>query len=217
VERRRHVVNVRVDGLAPVLGGLLRDVRVRSAGLIDVDSGMVLDAWTSDPDGADLEVQGAGHADLVRVALGVLGDAVRPPGTSGTVLGEGAVMVVGEGAGPHHVLRVVRDSQGGLLALAVVVVGPERVVNRVRRRLRGISAAALTAGPSMVRRPSAVRRLLEMARGAPSRPAPTRDPPVLAPVPPARTPAYPGVAPLRVPDAAPAPPSALPPGPRRGG
>lgn len=212
MERRRHVVNVRVDGLAPVLGGLLRDVRVRSAALVDVDSGMVLDAWTSDhtgadhtgadQTGADLEVQAAGHADLVRVALGVLGGSVRPPGH--------CELVVGEGDGAHHVLRVVPDSHGGLLALAVVVVGPEHVVTRVRRRLRRVSAAALTAGPSMVRRPSAMRRILELAGIAQHRPA-ANDAPT------SRIPARPGSDRARFPDAAPAPPSALPPGPRRGG
>ncbi|HTK63505.1 MAG TPA: hypothetical protein VL595_14065 [Pseudonocardia sp.] len=207
MERRRHVVNVRVDGLAPVLGGLLRDPRIRSAALVDVDSGMVLDAWTSgeddaDPAGADLEVQGAGHADLVRTALGVLGGSVRPPGH--------CELVVGEGAGPHHVLRVVPDAHGGLLALAVVVVGPEHVVSRVRRRLRRVSAAALTAGPSMVRRPSAVRRILDLAGIAHPRRAGGHAST-------SRISAQPGTDRARSPDAAPAPPSALPPGPRRGG
>ena len=157
VERRRHLVNVRVDGLPSVLGHLLRDTRVRSAALVDVDSGMVLDAFVRQQGDADLEVQAAGHADLVRVMLSVLGGSVPVPGH--------CEAVIGDDAGTHHVLRVVPDAHGGLLALAVVVAGPEVAVARVRRRLRRVSVAALTAGPSIARRPSALRRLLGLPPG----------------------------------------------------
>jgi hypothetical protein len=138
-----------------VLGRLLRDARIRSAALVDVDSGMLLDACTSDQARADLEVLGAGHAELVRVTLGVV------PGPRGG-LGRCEV-VVDDGAGLHHVLRVVPEEDGALLALSVVVAGPERVVARVRRRLRRVSAAALTAGPSTARRPAATRWALGLS------------------------------------------------------
>src|SRR4051795_12445190 len=74
VGRHRHAVTVRADGLGVVLGPLLNDPRVVLAALVDVDSGMVLDACTPDRPGAqywgaDLEMAGAGHAELARVAL----------------------------------------------------------------------------------------------------------------------------------------------------
>lgn len=147
--RHRHAINVRTDGLAAVLGRLLRDARIRSAALVDVSSGMLLDAYTADPARADLELLGAGHAELVRVTLGVV-----PAPRGGVCRCE---VVVDDGAGLHHVLRVVPEEDGGLLALSVVVVGPERLVGRVRRRLRGVSTAALTAGPSTARRPASPR------------------------------------------------------------
>ena len=150
--RHWHAVNVRADGLAPVLGRLLDDTRIRSVALVDVDSGMVLDACgpgSAGPDPSELEVLSARHTDLVRVALAVL----RGPGE----LRGRCEVVADDGAGCHHVLRVVPDTHGGLLALSVVVAGPERVVARVRRRLRRVSSAALTAGPSTVRRPLAAR------------------------------------------------------------
>ena len=50
-------------------------------------------------------------------------------------------------------LRTVPDPHGDRLALAVVVDGPPRVLDRVRKRLRSVSVDALTAGPSMTRRP----------------------------------------------------------------
>ena len=74
--RHRHVVNVRADGIAVVLGPLLGDVRITAAALVDVDSGMVLDAWSADgpdgPGGPDLELIGAQHAEVVRCALALL-------------------------------------------------------------------------------------------------------------------------------------------------
>ena len=41
------MVNVRADGIAVVLGPLLRDERIIAAALVDVESGMVLDAWSA--------------------------------------------------------------------------------------------------------------------------------------------------------------------------
>ena len=143
--RHRHAVNVRADGLATVLGPLLRDPRVRAATLVDVDSGMVLDACAGegaagDGAGGDLEMLGAGHAELVRVVLALLA-------------GPECEVVVGAGGSRHHVARVVPDPHGDRLALSVVVDGPRRAVERARKRLRQVSAAAITAGPTTTRRP----------------------------------------------------------------
>ncbi|MBW0119506.1 hypothetical protein [Pseudonocardia abyssalis] len=140
-------MNVRADGLQTVLGPLLRDRRVVTAVLLDVDSGMVLDAWSSHLGRADLELLGAGHAELVRT--------VRA-GADGR--DEGCEVVASLGDDRHHVVRTVPDPHGDHLALSVVVVGRRRALERARRRLRVVSAAALTAGPTMARRPGALSR-----------------------------------------------------------
>lgn len=143
--RHRHVVNVRADGLRAVLGPLAEDRHVLGAVLVDIDSGMVLDAWSSRWGRSDTEIVGATHAEIVRVALGPRG---RPDG--------GAIEVVLSRAdGRHDVVRSVADPYGDRLALSVVVVGSRRVLRRTRRRLRVVSESALTAGPSMARRPGA--------------------------------------------------------------
>lgn len=146
--RHRHAVSVRTDGLAAVLGPLLDDGRVRSAALVDVDSGMVLDVCGPDTgqvspvDGTPHdEVRAAAHAELVRIGL-ALG-----PGAGG------AIGLVLEAGPDRHVLHTVPDPHGGRLALSVVVRGPDRVVAKVRRRLRAVSGSALTAGPSTAVRP----------------------------------------------------------------
>ena len=75
------MVNVRADGIAVVLGPLLRDARIVAAALVDVDSGMVLDAWSAageaPPRPPDLELLGAQHAEIVRSALALLADLAR--------------------------------------------------------------------------------------------------------------------------------------------
>lgn len=142
--RHRHIVNVRTDGLRAVLGPLLRDRRVRSAVLVDVDSGMLLDGCSADLELPELEELGAGHADLVRAALA---------GADGS--GPACELVLTRGDGHHHVLRTVPDPHGDRLALAVVVSGGRLALERARRRLGVVSAPALTAGPSMTRRPDA--------------------------------------------------------------
>jgi hypothetical protein len=151
VGRHRHVVNVRADGIAVVLGPLLSDTRITAAALVDVDSGMVLDAWSADtqePGSPDLELIGAQHAEVLRCALALL----RSWPTAG-LEDDGCEVVLGADGGARHLLRTVPDPHGDHLALAVVVDGPPRVLDRVRKRLRSISADALTAGPSMTRRP----------------------------------------------------------------
>ena len=150
--RHRHLVNVRADGIAVVLGPLLRDVRIVAAALVDVDSGMVLDAWSA-ADAAtgppDLELIGAQHAEIVRCALHLLRTWPGGGGATGS-----CEVVLGADGGVRHLLRTVPDPLGDRLALAVVVDGPQRVLDRVRKRLQAVSVDALTAGPSMTRRPS---------------------------------------------------------------
>lgn len=162
--RHRHAVNVRTDGLAAVLGPLARDPRVRAAALVDVDSGMVLDACGPDAaeSGPETESRGAAHAELVRTVTAL---AAGP---------ESCELVVHAADGSRHVLQQVVDPHGGRLALAVVVVGSSWVLSRLRRRLRAVSGAALTAGPSMALRPTAdgwePNRLLPPAPPAPAAP-----------------------------------------------
>src|ERR1700754_3348284 len=142
--QHRHAVNVRADGLAAVLGPLLQDRAVRAATLVDIDSGMVLDACVGagagDGPPGDLGWLGAGHAELVRIALWLLG-----PGE--------CEVVIDAGGRRHHIARVVPDPYGDRLALAVVVDGSPRTAKRTMRRLRQVSEAALTAGPTAARRP----------------------------------------------------------------
>ena len=160
--RHRHAVNVRTDGLAAVLGPLASDPRVHAAALVDVDSGMVLDACGPDAadDSPETESRGAAHAELIRTATAL---ATGP---------EGCELVVAAADGRRHVLQQVADPHGGRLALTVVVDGSPWVLSRIRRRLRAVSAAALTAGPSMALRPTAdgwePHRLLPPAPPAPA-------------------------------------------------
>lgn len=197
--RHRHAVSVRTDGLAAVLGPLLADPRIRSAALIDADSGMVLDVCgpdtaagrygsgrASEHDHRD-EVRGAAHAEMVRIGLALA------PG-SGGVLG-----LVLEAGPDRHVLHTVPDPHGGRLALSVVVRGPDRVVAKVRKRLRAVSESALTAGPSVAVRPGSAGWTVPGAAGAqpagsPAGPAPHGGPwrPGLAPDP--HGPSHPGIA-----------------------
>ena len=146
------MVNVRADGIAVVLGPLLRDVRIVAAALVDVDSGMVLDAWSAGgaaTGSPDLELIGAQHAEILRCALQLLRT------WSGARDAAGACEVVlGADDGCRHLLRTIPDPLGDRLALAVVVDGPQRVLDRVRKRVQAVSVDALTAGPSMTRRPS---------------------------------------------------------------
>ncbi len=213
--RHRHAVAVRTDGLAAVLGPLFFDPRIRSAALLDVDSGMVLDVCGPDTavgrtgrgvpaahDHRD-EVRGAAHAELVRIALAL---APNAGGRLGLVLE----------AGPdRHVLRTVADPHGGRLALSVVVRGPDRAVRRVRKLLEEVSDAALTAGPSTAVRPgSAGWAATPVAPAPPPAPRqPHRHPHRWCGRTP-RAPAPPGFSPPGPPPwSGPVPPSALPAGP----
>jgi hypothetical protein len=141
---------VRADGLSAVLGPVLNDPRVVLAALVDVDSGMVLDACAPERPGArywgaDLEATGAGHAELARIALGLPGRAGADP--------DGDELVASAGPGRHHLVLALPDPHGGRLALSVVVEGSRRLANKVLRRLRAVPRETLTAGPTAVRRP----------------------------------------------------------------
>ncbi|MFC5065946.1 hypothetical protein [Actinomycetospora atypica] len=130
---------VRSDGLSAVLESLLADRRVVAATLVDVGSGFLLDACTRDDGLADLELLGAAHADLARA-----GATLAPGGRS---------VVVETGDGRVHVVHDVPDPHGDRIALTAVVRGPARVVARVRQRLAEVPVEALTAGPTLQRRP----------------------------------------------------------------
>ena len=61
------------------------DARITAAALVDVDSGMVLDAWSAHgpgtgPAAPDLEMLGAQHAEVVRCALALLAAHPLPDG-----------------------------------------------------------------------------------------------------------------------------------------
>ncbi len=142
--RHRHAVTVRVDGLAAVLGPLLRDARVVAATLVDADSGMVLDTCTSDGWTTDLDMVGAAHAELARMAFTLPGQQDPEPVDE---------LIVSAGPDRHHLLRAVPDPHGDRLVLSIVVSGSRRFAERARRRLRAVPVDALTAGPTIVRRP----------------------------------------------------------------
>lgn len=162
---------VRSDGLSTVLASLLADRRVVAATLVDVGSGFLLDACTRDDGLADLELLGAVHADLARA-----GAVLAPGGESG------AELVVETGDGRVHVLREVPDPHGDRIVLTAVVRGPARVVARVRQRLGEVPVDALTAGPTLARRP--VDGRWDLTPAAPMAPAvPPEGLPGLDPVP----------------------------------
>lgn len=150
--RHQHLTCVRSDGLSAVLRPLLDDRSIVAATLVDVDSGLVLDGYVDAPDEhpslADLELLGASHADMVRAVAAVAGPAL-------------AELTVSADDGHHHVLHAVPDPHGDRLVVAVVVRGAARHVARARRRLRAVSVDALTAGPSLARRPVDGRWVLD--------------------------------------------------------
>ena len=150
--RHQHLTCVRSDGLSAVLRPLLDDRSIVAATFVDVDSGLVLDGYVDAPDEhpslADLELLGASHADMVRAAAAVAGPSL-------------AELTVSTDDGHHHVLHAVPDPHGDRLVVAVVVRGAARHVARARRRLRTVSVDALTAGPSLARRPVDGRWVLD--------------------------------------------------------
>jgi hypothetical protein len=132
VARHRRRLTVRDDGLAAVVDPLVAAGGIDVAVLVDVESGMLLDAWARAGVG-DVETLGAAHADTVKALLGA-----GPPAVE---------LILSEDDRRHHVIRSVADPAGGRLVLAVVVGGPPRLLRRVRRGLRQIPEESLTAGP----------------------------------------------------------------------
>ena len=126
------MVTVRDDGILAVIAPLAAVCRVEVAVLVDVASGMTLDAWVGGHDEGDPEVLGAAHADVVRalIATGAPADEF--------VLRQG---------GRHHLVRFIADPSGGMLALAAVVRGPFWAVRWALKRLREVPDGCLTAGP----------------------------------------------------------------------
>ncbi|NMO93036.1 hypothetical protein [Actinomycetospora sp. TBRC 11914] len=141
--RHRHITCVRADGLSTVLATLLEDRRVVAATLVDLGSGLVLDACSRDGDLTDLELLGAGHADLARAATAVSGSRPAFEATTTVETPDGRV----------HLLREVPDPHGDRLVLAVVVAGTSRSVARARQKMAAVPVEALTAGPTLQRRP----------------------------------------------------------------
>jgi hypothetical protein len=194
--RHRRPVNIRDDGLPAVIGPLAAAGGVDMAVLLEVDSGMVLDAWVRGGLG-DAEALGAGHADVVRALLVVAGPPVRE-------------LVLSEDSHRHHLVRCVTDPSGGRLALAVVVTGSSRIVRRTRRRLRELPDACLTTGPWI---PSSGLGGPRPAQGVAAEWAPTLTLVDTGAIHRVRTGGV--TAPAPAPRRGPAPPSALPPA-RRG-
>jgi len=194
VARHRRPVNVRDDGLTAVLGPLVTVGGVERAVLLDVDSGMVLDAWACGEApasaGSEETVPGGGAWPGIGSPWRSLGAVGRPAGAGGAAAEAGGdveafgarhadlvrALLALPGSPPaelslvvddhHHLLRCVADPAGGRLALAVVVVGSPWVVRRVRRHLRQLPDAGLTTGPW----------LLTWAVGPPPTPWPPAEP-----------------------------------------
>lgn len=194
--RHRRPVTVRSDGLGAVIDPLVTACAIDVAVLVDVESGMLLDAWVRGGLG-DVETLGAAHADAVRALL-----HAGPPA---------AELILSEDDHRHHVLRSVADPAGGRLVLAVVLTGSPRLLRRVRSKLREVPEAALTAGPLTASEEHGEDVPLDQP--AQVRPA-VPEVPALAQID-AGFPLHPvavDALPLPLPRRGPAPPAALPPG-----
>jgi hypothetical protein len=139
--RHRAAASVRTDGLLAALADLRGSGGIAAAALVDVESGLVLDGYTTGAAAPDLELLGAAHAELLGAAA-----ALAEPGAEVEVL-------VAHSDDLHHLLRLVPDPHGDRLGLSVVVRGPRRHAARLLQRLRTVPVAALTAGPAVNRRP----------------------------------------------------------------
>src|SRR4051812_25777450 len=116
--RHRHAVNVRADGLSAVLGPLGGDPAVLAALLVDIDSGMVLGA-TGHPTGADREVLGAVHGELMRLACDAAAGVAHRDGAADL----DTEVTVRRGLRRHLVVRRIADPYGDRLALSLLVEG----------------------------------------------------------------------------------------------
>jgi len=153
---------------------VLRRPEVLAVALVDVASGLTLDAVTADRARLDVEAVAATQVEALRGCV-ELGRVLRGTPTE---------VVVRQGTAVLHVLRPVPDpgSAAGLL-LSVLVAAPERNLRRVRKALDRLDPRSLVPpAPPVVARPREVRsapaadaRLAELPRfqPGPSQPAPS--------------------------------------------
>ncbi|MCE3554773.1 hypothetical protein LWC33_25390 [Pseudonocardia sp. RS11V-5] len=111
---------------------VLRQPSVLACALVDVESGLTLDAETADRARLDTEAVAAAQAEVIRAAQ-ALAQVVR---------GAPAEVVVKQGTAVMHLIRLLPDPAGPGLVLAVLVVTPERNLRKVRRVLDRIDPAA---------------------------------------------------------------------------
>ena len=177
VGRHRHVVNVRADGIAVVLGPLLRDERIVAAALVDVDSGMVLDAWSAAGAAAgspDLELIGAQHAEIVRNALELLRTWPAAGGARRHVRGRprrGRRVPAPAAHGARPVRRPARPGRRRERPAARAGPRPQASAGGVGRRAHGrpVHDPAAVRGRVVVRRPRSGRARPPRARSRPGR------------------------------------------------
>jgi len=153
---------------------VLRRPEVLAVALVDVASGLTLDAVTADRARLDVEAVAATQVEALRGCV-ELGRVLRGTPTE---------VVVRQGTAVLHVLRPVPDpgSAAGLL-LSVLVAAPERNLRRVRKALDRLDPRSLVPpAPPVVARPREVRsdpasdaRLAELPRfqPGPSHPTPS--------------------------------------------
>ncbi|GAA4555786.1 hypothetical protein [Pseudonocardia xishanensis] len=124
---------------------VLRRPEVLAAALVDVASGLTLDAVTADRARLDVEAVAAAQVEAMRGAAEL----------SRVLRGDPTELVVRQGNAVLHVLRPLPDpgSAAGLL-LSVLVAAPERNLRRVRKALDRVDPRALVpAAPPVAPRP----------------------------------------------------------------
>jgi hypothetical protein len=199
VARHRRPVNVRDDGLTAVLGPLVTVGGVERAVLLDVDSGMVLDAWACGeaPGGAEMAssaetVPGGGARPGIGSLWRSLGGGDRPAGPGGDTAEAASGDVEAFGARHADLVRALLALPGSPPAeLSLVVDDCHHLLRCVADPAGGRLALAVVVvgSPWVVRR---VRRhlrqlpdaglttgpwLLTWAVGPPPAPWPPTEPP----------------------------------------
>ncbi|MEU7819153.1 hypothetical protein, partial [Pseudonocardia sp. NPDC049154] len=111
---------------------VLRQPSVLACALVDVESGLTLDAETADRARLDTEAVAAAQAEVIRAAQ-ALAQVVR---------GAPAEVVVKQGSAVLHLIRLLPDPVGPGLVLSVLVLTPERNLRKVRRVLDRVDPAA---------------------------------------------------------------------------
>ncbi|WP_433508024.1 hypothetical protein ACQP04_17130 [Pseudonocardia halophobica] len=110
---------------------VLRQPSVLACALVDVESGLTLDAETADRARLDTEAVAAAQAEVIRAAQ-ALAQVVR---------GAPAEVVVRQGSAVLHLIRLLPDPAGPGLVLSVLVLTPERNLRKVRRVLDRVDPA----------------------------------------------------------------------------